>query len=392
MTHSELKERFARIYGGRTEDVRLFSAAGRINIIGEHIDYCGGPVLPAALNLRCLVAARKNGGNVIRLAATTIDKRAELDIGRLDGYRKLEWGEYQAGVAYVMQNDGYNIVGCDLLYDCDVPFGSGLSSSAAIEVATAYTLSTFSGEAGCKTGDNVALALLSQRAENEYAGVNCGIMDQFASAMGKKGNAIFLDCATLKYEYVSLDLGGYAMVIANSNKKRSLQESKYNERRAEVTAALELLQTRLPRAKNLADVSVGDFEGAKGVLSGKILDRARHVVYECDRVKRSVAAMRRGDIAELGRLLNESHYSLRDLYEVTGKELDALTNFSRGAAGCIGSRMTGAGFGGCAVSLVQKDRVAEFVDSVGKLYKAATGLDAAFYDAFADDGAFEIRV
>ncbi len=390
MNIEQLTEKFIEIYGGDASEIRFFSAAGRINVIGEHIDYCGGPVLPAALNLRTLVAARKNRENVIRLAATTIDKRATLDISKLNDYRNLDWGEYQAGVAYVLQNSGYDIVGCDLLYDTTVPFGSGLSSSASIEVATALTLSTFSKERGGKSGDNKELAVLSQRAENEYAGVSCGIMDQFASAMGKKDNAIFLNCATLDYEYVPIVLKNYAFVVANSNKKRSLQESKYNERRAECETALEILKKKIGGINCLADVSVELFEKFASDLPEIIRKRAMHVVYECARVKKSVDAMRAGDEKTLGELLNESHRSLRDLYEVTGKELDALTELSRNFDGCIGSRMTGAGFGGCTVSLVKKDKVSEFINRVSKEYKKATGLNAEFYETVVSDGAFEI--
>ncbi len=392
MELKELTEKFIEIYGGDKSDIRFFSAAGRINVIGEHIDYCGGPVLPAALNLRTLVAARKNGGGVIRLAATTIDKRAELDINKLNSYRNLEWGEYQAGVAYVLRNEGYNIVGCDLLYDTTVPFGSGLSSSASIEVATALTLSTFSAESGGKSGDNKELAVLSQRAENEYAGVSCGIMDQFASAMGKKDCAVFLNCATLDYEYIPIVLKDCAFVVANSNKKRSLQESKYNERRAECETALDILKKHIKGITCLADVSVSDFEKFADKLPEVVRKRARHVVYECERVKKSVAAMRGGDEERLGKLLNESHYSLRDLYEVTGKELDALTELSRNFDGCLGSRMTGAGFGGCTVSLVKKDKVSAFIKHVSEGYKKATGLTAEFYETAVEDGAFEVAL
>ncbi len=391
MTNSEIKKKFVEIYGGKESDVRLFSAAGRINLIGEHIDYCGGPVLPAALNLRCLVAARKTSGSFINLAATTIDKTAKLDISKLNDYRDLEWGEYQAGVAYIMQEDGYTITPCDLLYDANVPFGSGLSSSAAIEVATAITLSTFSGESGGKKGSNKELAVLSQKAENEYAMVNCGIMDQFASAMGKKNNAIYLNCATLDYSYIPLELGDYAMVISNSNKKRSLQESKYNERRCECETALEKLSAVIDGVKQLADISPETFEKHKNVLSGRVLDRAQHVIYECERVRRSVEALKKGDIVKFGALLNDSHFSLKDKYEVTGKELDALTEYSRAHKDCVGSRMTGAGFGGCTISIVKKSGVDDFIRTVGEKYKAFTGYAADFYDTTVEDGAFEVK-
>ncbi len=391
MEINQLKQKFIELYGGSEQDIRVFSAAGRVNLIGEHIDYCGGKVFPAALNLRTVVLARKNNENVIRLAATTVKQREELNLSTLDAYKGLKWGDYQAGVAYVMQNEGYKIVGADTLYDTTVPFASGLSSSASIEVATAMMLATFSAEEGVKSVDRVELAVLSQKAENTYNGVNCGIMDQFASSMGKKDNAILLDCKTLEYQYVPLDLGDYSMVIINCNKPRSLQVSKYNERREEVEVALEKLKTVMPGITCLADVTPQQFAQHSGVLSGKILDRAKHVVDECARVAESVEALKKGDIKTFGELLNQSHYSLRDLYEVTGKELDSLTAHSREYEYCIGSRMTGAGFGGCTVSLVRSDKVEEFIDYVAEKYKADIGYDALFYKTSIENGAQEIK-
>ena len=391
MEINQLKQKFIELYGGSEQDIRVFSAAGRVNLIGEHIDYCGGKVFPAALNLRTVVLARKNNENVIRLAATTVKQREELNLSTLDAYKGLKWGDYQAGVAYVMQNEGYKIVGADTLYDTTVPFASGLSSSAPIEVATAMMLATFSAEEGVKSVDRVELAVLSQKAENTYNGVNCGIMDQFASSMGKKDNAILLDCKTLEYQYVPLDLGDYSMVIINCNKPRSLQVSKYNERREEVEVALEKLKTVMPGITCLADVTPQQFAQHSGVLSGKILDRAKHVVDECARVAESVEALKKGDIKTFGELLNQSHYSLRDLYEVTGKELDSLTAHSREYEYCIGSRMTGAGFGGCTVSLVRSDKVEEFIDYVAEKYKADIGYDALFYKTSIENGAQEIK-
>ncbi len=391
MEINQLKQKFIELYGGSEQDIRVFSAAGRVNLIGEHIDYCGGKVFPAALNLRTVVLARKNNENVIRLAATTVKQREELNLSTLDAYKGLKWGDYQAGVAYVMQNEGYKIVGADTLYDTTVPFASGLSSSASIEVATAMMLAHFSAEEGVKSVDRVELAVLSQKAENTYNGVNCGIMDQFASSMGKKDNAILLDCKTLEYQYVPLDLGDYSMVIINCNKPRSLQVSKYNERREEVEIALEKLKTVMPGITCLADVTPQQFAQHSGVLSGKILDRAKHVVDECARVAESVEALKKGDIKTFGELLNQSHYSLRDLYEVTGKELDSLTAHSREYEYCIGSRMTGAGFGGCTVSLVRSDKVEEFIDYVAEKYKADIGYDALFYKTSIENGAQEIK-
>ena len=389
MENKALKQKFVELYG--EGEIRLFAAAGRVNLIGEHIDYCGGKVFPAALNLCCTVAARKNGEGVIRLAATTIDDKVTLDIGKLDAYRDIPWGAYQAGVAYIMQQNGFDIVGCDLLFDCTVPFGSGLSSSAAIEVAMAKTLAVFSKEAGGKDADNPTLAILSQKAENEYTNVACGIMDQYASACGKKHHAMLLDCKTLDCEYVPLDFGAYTLVIANSNKRRSLQEGKYNERRAECEEALAILQKSIPEATCLADITPEAFEKASKALSPVLLKRARHVVSECARVKAAAKALEEDEVEVFGKLLNESHFSLRDDYEVTGKELDALTEYSRTFKGCIGSRMTGAGFGGCTVSLVKTELVPAFIEEVGKAYKKAVGYAADFYTTTIEDGAREIK-
>lgn len=379
MEREKALKTFKEIFGEDAED--LFTAAGRINVIGEHVDYCGGKVFPAALNLRCNIYAKKREGNTIRMAFRGIDGIVELDTRKLDSYKHLKIGNYQAGVAYFLQQKGVEIVGCDLYYDCTVPFGSGLSSSAAIEVATAVAFSEYAGV----EYDKVELALLSQKAENEYAGVNCGIMDQFASAMGKKDHAVLLNCATLEYEYVPLQLGDYCLVVANCNKPHNLVESKYNVRRQEVETALKKIQTVLP-VNSLSEVTPKQFAGVRYLLSGVIGKRAEHVVMECDRVNRAVDALKVGDLESLGGLLNESHYSLRDLYEVTGKELDTLTSLARTEAGCLGSRMIGAGFGGCTISIVKKTMVESFIRHVDKAYYDAIGYKATFYETSIEDG------
>ncbi|MBQ7770891.1 MAG: galactokinase [Clostridia bacterium] len=379
MTRTEGIQAFKDVFGAEPTD--LFTAAGRINVIGEHIDYCGGKVFPAALNLRCNVYARKTGGKTVRLAFRGIDGIVELCTDKLDSYTELKIGNYQAGVAYYLQETGLEIVGCDLYYDCTVPFGSGLSSSAAIEVATAVAFSEYAGV----EYDKVQLALISQRAENKYAGVNCGIMDQFASAMGKKDHAVLLDCSDLSYEYVPLHLGEYCLVVANCNKPHNLVESKYNVRRQEVETALKALQTKVD-VKCLAEITPKEFNELKYLLSGVVAKRAEHVVMECDRVYKAVNALKAGNLEELGRLLNESHYSLRDLYEVTGKELDSLTAFARKEAACLGSRMIGAGFVGCTISIVKKTEVEGFIRRVGKAYHDAIGYKASFYETSIEDG------
>ncbi len=379
MEITEAKNAFLQAFGAEAEN--LFTAAGRINVIGEHVDYCGGKVFPAALNLRCNVYARKTGGNLVKLAFKGIDGVVELKLNALGSYRRLKIGNYQAGVALEMQKRGVKLVGCELFYDCTVPFGSGLSSSAAIEVATAIALYEYAGV----PYDKVEIAKLCQKAENEYAGVNCGIMDQFASAMGKKDHAVLLDCSTLAYEYVPLKLGDYALVVANCNKPHSLVESKYNVRRQEVETALKTIQAER-KITCLAELSPRDFAEIKYLLAGVVQKRAEHVVMECDRVNKAVVALKAGDIEELGRLLNESHYSLRDLYEVTGKELDTLSALARKETDCLGSRMIGGGFGGCTISIVKKSAVEEFIRRVGAAYAEEIGYKASFYQTSIEDG------
>ena len=359
------------------------SASGRVNIIGEHIDYCGGKVLPAALTLKNTVYIRPNGTDKINLSWTTLPDKVTLDISSLADYKGLKYGNYQAGSAYLWQKAGHNIVGCDMVQDCKVPFGSGLSSSAAIEVSTIAALATVAGE----KFDNVEVALTAQAAEREYAGVNCGIMDQYASACGKKGMAMLLDCNTLDCSYIPLELGDYALVITDCKKPHSLVESKYNERRAETELALELLKTKAD-ISCLAELTPDAFERIADVLDGHgmVRNRARHVVEECDRVRRAAGAMKRGDVASLGELLNASHASLRDLYEVTGVELDTLAAAAQAHPACAGSRMTGAGFGGCTVSIVRKDGVADFKKTVAAKYTGKIGYEPSFYDCTVEDG------
>lgn len=375
-----LQEQFREIFGADAEEI--YSAAGRVNLIGEHVDYCGGQVLPAALTLKCRVAVRRNGTDFMRVAATDIPARAEIDLRATENYKDLKWGNYQAGVADEMRKAGYKLVGCDILYDCTVPFGSGLSSSAAIEVATAYALAKLGGN----QIDKKELAVLSQKAENNYCGVNCGIMDQFAAANGKEKHAVLLDCATLEAEYIPLDLKDCVLVLSNCNKPHNLVESKYNEPRGEVDKALALLRKRIPDIDCLAEIKPYQLEENRSVLTPLIYRRARHVVGECDRVRNSVEALRSGDLELFGRLLNESHRSLKEDYEVTGKELDALAEAAQSSPECLGSRMTGAGFGGCTVSLVRKSGVERFMEKVGKEYRAKIGYDATFYVAEVADG------
>ncbi len=359
----------------------IVSAAGRVNIIGEHVDYCGGKVMPAALSLRNAVYIRPNGTDKINLSWTDLPDKVTLDINKLGEYRDLKHAKYQAGSAYFWQQAGHKIVGCDMVHDCTVPFGSGLSSSAAIEVSTIAALATVAGEAF----DPVEVALVAQKAEREYTGVNCGIMDQYASACGKKGHAILLDCKSLEREYEPVELGKYSLVIINCNKPHNLVESKYNERRAETEEALAVIKAQTP-IDCLADLSPADFAKYAGLLSPVVKKRAEHVVMECERVRQAAEAMKAGDIVRLGALLNASHDSLSRLYEVTGKELDSLAGAAQAHPACVGSRMTGAGFGGCTISIVETAQVEDFKAFVAARYEAETGYRAAFYDADIADG------
>ena len=395
MEISKIQEMFYEYYGNDREPVRVFTSPGRVNLIGEHIDYCGGPVLPAALTMKTTIVARKRKDDIIRMRATDLDVCVETSISEIPNLKgKLKWGDYQLGVADELMKAGYPICGCDLLFDDTTPHGGGLSSSAAIEVSTALCLATFSNELTGKekTIDMVEMALISQKAEHNYIGVNCGIMDQFASAMGKANHAIYHDCATLDYELVPLLLGEYRLVLSNTNKKHSLGSSKYNERRGECEAGFNILKKYLPEINQLADISISDFEIYKNKIEDEVVRRRiMHVVYECDRVHKSVNALKNGELAKFGELMNASHKSLSEDYEVSCDELDLLAYEAQKLDGVLGSRMTGAGFGGCTVSVVKKDSIDEFVEKIGKLYENKFGHPASFYISEIGDGGREIK-
>jgi len=384
---ASLKERFIEIFND--EQVRFFYSPGRVNLLGEHTDYNGGYVLPVALNVGTTVCISKRRDNKICLTATDLDEKVCADIENLDAYRKIKWGNYQLGVAYELLRAGYKVDGCNMLFYDTVPHGAGLSSSAAIECATGIALLKVFNPG--REIDRVELALLAQRAENQFVGVNCGIMDQFASVMGKKNNAIFLNCKTLEYQYVPLNLGDYLLVITNTNKKRSLADSKYNERRSECERGLEMLKKELPNITCLGDVTIEMYEAVKGVIDDPVIEkRVRHVIYEDYRVLRAIEVLNKNDLAEFGKLMIASHESLRDLYEVTGKELDVLFEEALKVEGVLGTRMTGAGFGGCTVSIVHKSAIEDFKFLVGKNYTQRTGLIPDFYVMETDDGSREI--
>ncbi|HAC11897.1 MAG TPA: galactokinase [Clostridiales bacterium] len=383
MQKEQLIAKFQELYGEGGE-IRTYFAPGRVNLIGEHTDYNGGHVFPCALTIGTYGVARVRKDNMLQFYSMNFEQLGVIGsrLEDLKPEKEADWTNYPKGVIWAFDKKGYPVTsGMDLLLYGNIPNGSGLSSSASVEVLTGFILRDFFGF----DVTNQDLALIGQYSENNFNGVNCGIMDQFAIAMGKKDHAILLDCSTLAYEYVPLKLGDYCIVVANCNKPHNLVESKYNVRRHEVEVALKKIQEVKP-IKALAELSVEEFNEVKYLLSGVVEKRAEHVVTECARVTEAVAALKRGDLAELGRLLNESHYSLRDLYEVTGKELDMLSSLARKEAGCLGSRMIGAGFGGCTISIVKKSAVEGFIRRVDRAYFDAIGYRASFYETSIEDG------
>ena len=388
MNLQELKAEFLKRFSGDEEGIRFFTSPGRVNLIGEHTDYNGGFVFPAALSMGTVIVARPRTDGKFRMQATDLDIVVEGDIATIQDYKNLEWGNYQFGIADELMKAGYNVVGADMLYYDTIPHGGGLSSSAAIEVATAIAMAMMGGKTEV---DNVEMAKLGQKAENNYIGVNCGIMDQFASAMGKKNHAIYLNCKDLSYKLVPLALDGMKIVISNTNKKRSLATSKYNERRSECEQGLELLQTVIPNITCLGDVLYAEFEKHKDVITNEVVRRrVEHVISEDDRVLQSIEALNKGDMVTFGKLMTASHNSLRDNYEVTGVELDTLVEEALKIDGVLGSRMTGAGFGGCTVSIVKDENVDEFIKVVGENYTNKIGYAPSFYVSEVSDGGREI--
>lgn len=383
-----LIRRFNELYGEGKEQVRIFYAPGRVNLIGEHTDYNGGYVFPCALSFGTYAAARKRNDNVIKFASTNFDLKAEISVDACFYDRAHDWANYPKGVIKCFQELGFDIGGFEVLYDGSIPNGAGLSSSASIELATSVVLK---GLFGCDI-DMIDMVKLSQRAENNFIGVKCGIMDQFSIGMGKKDSAVLLNCKTLQYKYVPVKIDGCKLIISNTNKRRGLADSKYNERRAQCEQAVRDLNEKL-NITCLGDIDIKTFEGNKHLIKDSIdAKRAEHVVYENERVLEAVRKLNAGDLAGFGRLMDESHRSLRDLYEVTGKELDTLVEEAWSIKGTIGSRMTGAGFGGCTVSIVRDDAVEEFKKVVGENYNKRTGLTADFYLAEIGDGAGEILI
>ena len=382
----ELIQKFNEIYGEGGE-LKTYFAPGRVNLIGEHTDYNGGHVFPCALTIGTFGVFRKRTDRIMRFYSVNFPKAGVLtgSLDELKPRKEAGWSNYPVGMVWTFGEKGHPIdTGFDMLIYGTIPDASGLSSSSSVHMLTAVALRDMYGVEGVS---NIDIALYGQFAENNFNGVNCGIMDQFAISMGKKDNAIYLDTSNLEYEYAPIKLEGMKIVIACSNKKRGLGDSKYNERRAECEEALAELQ-KVVDIKALGDLTEEEFEKYKSAIGSEVRMRlARHAVYENQRTKRAVEVLKAGDVAEFGRLMNASHVSLRDDYEVTGKELDTLVDTAWKQDGVIGSRMTGAGFGGCTVSIVKEDAVKSFIENVGKIYEEKIGYKADFYVVEIGDGA-----
>ena len=383
MELNELKKAFLEAYNHEAE--KVYFSPGRVNLIGEHTDYNGGHVFPCALSFGTNLLLAANDQKALRFKSLNMPEIIRLPLDNLlTPLPNNSWVNYPLGCIAQYIKRGFKLEqGYDILIWGNVPAGAGLSSSAAIEVVTACAFNDIFG-AGY---DRTELAKIGQLSEHEFAGVNCGIMDQFASAQGKKDHAIYLDCATLDFELVPVKLEGVKVVISNTHSPHKLDSGAYNARVAECKLAVEQLRTVRPNLQALAELSEAEFEDIKSAITDKVaLIRATHVVGECQRTIDAVAALKAGDLTKFGQLMNASHVSLRDNYEVTGLHLDTLAEEAWKIDGVIGSRMTGGGFGGCTVSLVRDEAIPTFIEKVGAAYLEKTGIKADFYIAEIGDG------
>lgn len=382
---AKLTEKFKELFGA-DGDIRAYFAPGRVNLIGEHTDYNGGHVFPCALTLGTYGIARKREDRKLQFYSLNFESLGviETSLDDLTPYKEADWTNYPKGVMWAFEKKGYFLPqGLDILIYGNIPNGSGLSSSASLEVLTGVILKDMFGF----DVSMIDIALIGQYSENNFNGCNCGIMDQFASAMGKKDNAIFLDTNTLHYEYAPVVLEDAKIVITNSKVKHSLVDSAYNDRRSDCETALKELQEVLP-IKTLGDLTEDEFEAHKDAIKSPVRQkRAKHAVYENQRTIRAVAALKENDIATFGKLMNASHVSLRDDYEVSCEEIDILVDLAWEIDGVIGSRITGGGFGGCTVSIVKNDAVDSFIETIGKAYQEKVGHEAEFYVVDMGEGA-----
>ena len=381
---ADIKEEFQQRFQKKPD--HIFFSPGRVNLIGEHIDYNGGSVMPCAISLGTYLAVTKNTEKVLRFHCLNFPETAELHLQNSYTKSGKEWFNYPLGIVDQILSRGYSLSGLDMLFDGNLPIGAGLSSSASIEVLMAYALDRLFQ----LNIPKIDIALLSKKVENEFIGVNCGIMDQFAVTFGEKRKAILLDCDSLKYELLPFDTGNYSLVIINTNKARSLADSKYNERFAQCGAALKALKKEV-EANNLCDFDLQTFQSTKHLLNDPVLEkRALHVISENARVKKAAEVLKQNELKEFGQLMYQSHRSLKDLYEVSGIELDTIVEFCQCYKDCIGARMTGAGFGGCAIALVNKEKMDDFARGLVDFYKDKIGNEPTVFASEIGNGVREI--
>ena len=370
---AEMRALFNNIYPERGQDIIVRSAPGRVNLIGEHTDYNDGYVLPVPLRARVYSAGRLNGSNTINIYASNYKQKASYNPREILYDQEHTWMNYPKGVTKALMDLDHDISGCDILLKGDVPQGAGLSSSAAVEIAITRLLNDLNG----LHIDPIEIAYIGKKAENEFVGVQCGVMDQFVASLGREDNALFIDCRTNDHENIPLP-PDHAVVIVNTMIKRELATSAYNKRRRQCEEGVGLLKRSIPDIRALRDVSTNQLDHIDE-LPEPISSRCHHVVTENARVLESIRALKRGDLDHLGELMNASHNSLRDDYQVSCPELDTLVEAARNTPGILGARMTGAGFGGCTVNLVEKETIPHFIETVTKLYKTATGIKAEAY-------------
>ncbi len=384
---TKLIERFIQKFGGSADDVQLFFAPGRVNLIGEHTDYTGGLVFPCGIDRGSLLLIRRTHNNTYRFASTNFDLMAELPHTEINQTYGDNWINYPLGVLDQFVKRNIELDGIDCLYSGNVPNGAGLSSSASIEVVTAFAINQLFGA----SFSLLDLIKMSQAAENDFVGMQCGIMDQFAVAMAKENHAIKLDCASLEYRQVPLHLGEYALVLANTNQRRELNESAYNDRVAECARALELLKAVIP-INTLGELKTDVLQQHEALfVEDRIAyQRAQHISDENERVRNAVPLLEANNLEAFGNLMNDSHDSLRDLFAVSSEPLDHLVDLARAQPDVIGSRLTGAGFGGCTINLLPSDAITEFEKTVASGYKQATGLTADFYTIYPGGGVCEV--
>jgi galactokinase len=381
---AELEDKFQQLYNKDAEHV--FFCPGRVNLIGEHIDYNGGQVLPCAISLGTYLVVARNTDKIFRFRCVNFPETADLHLQSSYSKTGKAWFNYPLGVINELLDQGNTISGLDMLFFGNLPIGAGLSSSASIEVLMAFAIREMFG-LNIPTPE---LAILSRKVENEFIGVSCGIMDQFAVAMGKKSRAILLNCDTIEYEYLPFETGDYILAIINSNKQRALAESKYNERFTECGKALKLLKQELD-IENLCDIDTATFEKHRHLINDPVLEkRALHVISENERVKEAKTVLAQSNLERFGQLMYASHQSLQELYEVSGKELDTIVEFAKTFKGCIGARMTGAGFGGCAIALVKRDQFDNFSTQLSEYYKNKIGYALEVFASDIGDGVREI--